>query len=48
METVIKFVEQNHHSTVQDVMQTHMVHKKYITRKVETCKQGDIQNSLKT
>ncbi len=42
------FMEQNHTSTVKDVMQTDMVNNKYkTTRKVESHKQSYIQNKLK-
>ncbi len=47
METVINFLEQNHQSTVQDVMQTHMRRNKYLSRKVQSRIQGDIRNYLK-
>ncbi|KAG7156447.1 putative Jerky protein-like 60, partial [Homarus americanus] len=47
IETVIKFVEQNHGFSLQDVMHAHMVQNNLITKKLQSRKQGDIRKYLK-
>ncbi|KAG7176195.1 putative Jerky protein-like 63 [Homarus americanus] len=47
IETVIKFVEQNHSFSLQDVMQAHMVQNNLITKNLQSRKQGDIRKYLK-
>ncbi|KAG7173615.1 putative Jerky protein-like 62, partial [Homarus americanus] len=47
IETVIKFVEQNHSFSLQDVMHAHMVQNIFITKKLQSRTQGDIRKYLK-
>ncbi|KAG7155584.1 putative Jerky protein-like 55 [Homarus americanus] len=47
IEAVIKFVEQNHSFSLQDVMHAHMVQNNLITKKLQSRKQGDIRKYLK-
>ncbi|KAG7168308.1 putative 52 kDa repressor of the inhibitor of the protein kinase-like 15 [Homarus americanus] len=47
IEAVIKFVEQNHSFSLQDIMHAHMVQNNLITKKLQSRKQGDIRNYLK-
>ncbi|XP_053556272.1 jerky protein homolog [Bombina bombina] len=46
METIVKFVEQNHSFTLQDVMQVHMVQNNFITKKLQSRRQCDIRRYL--
>ncbi|KAG7174825.1 DNA repair protein complementing XP-C cells-like, partial [Homarus americanus] len=47
IETIIKFVEQNHSFSLQDVMHAHMVQNNLITKKLQSRKQGDFRKYLK-